>query len=240
MRDLVWTVWDVGRGLVMAVVPLVLGAVLVSVAPSTPSPSWRRPLAPERDRARAPVDRPAEAGRRAASRRDPAALPFDLVFPLPTPTKVRDTFGDARPGGRRHEGTDLLAPKHTPVLAVADGRVSWVHDRVGPRCCAVEIAHAGGWTSRYIHLDNDTPGTDDGQAVGVAPGIVPGRTVRAGELVGWVGDSGNAENVSPHLHFELRHPQLGAVDAQRVLVEARARAAGAAGATREADVADRR
>jgi peptidoglycan hydrolase-like protein with peptidoglycan-binding domain len=109
-------------------------------------------------------------------------------------------FGACRDGcSRLHEGVDVLAPKMTEVYAVADATVSWI----GSRCCSVFLQHDDGWQSWYIHLNNDTPGTDDGLGWGIADGIVPGARVAAGQLIGWVGDSGNAEDTAPHLHFEL-------------------------------------
>jgi peptidoglycan hydrolase-like protein with peptidoglycan-binding domain len=116
-------------------------------------------------------------------------------------------FGACRAGCTRlHEGVDVMAPKMTEVYAVAEGFVSWV----GSRCCSVFIQHDDGWMSWYIHLNNDTPGTDDGLGWGIAEGIVPGARVSAGQLIGWVGDSGNAEDTDPHLHFEL-HDAYGVI-----------------------------
>jgi murein DD-endopeptidase MepM/ murein hydrolase activator NlpD len=63
-----------------------------------------------------------------------------------------------------------------------------------------------GYTYNYIHLNNDTPGTDDGQggsANAYAPGIRQGVRVERGQHIAWVGDSGNAESVGAHLHFEI-------------------------------------
>lgn len=109
-------------------------------------------------------------------------------------------FGACRDGcTRSHEGVDIMAPKMTEVYAVADATVSWI----GSQCCSVFLLHDDGWRSWYIHLNNDTPGTDDGLGWGIAEGILVGTRVTAGQLIGWVGDSGNAEDTDPHLHFEL-------------------------------------
>jgi len=148
-----------------------------------------------------------------------------FVFPADGPSTLTDSFGDPRPGGRSHEGVDILADKLEPVVAVADGTVRWVIDQRGGRCCSLEIEHADGWRSRYIHLNNDSPGTDDGRGVGVAPGLLPGTVVYAGEIVGWVGDSGNAEHTVPHLHFELIAPGGAPVDPYPLLELLQTRAA---------------
>lgn len=132
--------------------------------------------------------------------------PFELRFPQePEETHFIDSWRHARSGGRRHQGTDLMAPKMTPVYAIADGVVSVVtSSRLAGRYIGIE--HAEGWASYYMHLNNDWPGTNNGRApwsMTVAPGIEAGSVVKAGELIGWTGDSGNAEGASPHTHFEL-------------------------------------
>ena len=132
---------------------------------------------------------------------------YEMLFPVDDPHSYSDTWGACRDGcSRAHEGTDIFGAKMTPVFAVAGGTVGWMNAQQGGNCCAMALEHDDGWTTYYIHLNNDTPGTDDGQGYGFAPGIATGVHVEAGELLGWVGDSGNAESTSPHVHFELHRP----------------------------------
>lgn len=138
---------------------------------------------------------------------------YDMVFPIATEARVISDFGDDRDGGaRRHKGTDLVADRMAPVVAVADGIVSSVHNIPAEDCCYVTIRHDDGWSSLYVHLNNDTYPGDDGLGIGVAPGLEVGARVIAGQVIGWVGDSGNAEGSIPHLHFELRNPAGYSVD----------------------------
>jgi len=131
-----------------------------------------------------------------------AAEVYPIVFPVVGPHHFTDTYDSPRAGGRLHEATDIMAAKMTTVVAVADGTVGWVSST----CCGLQLIHDDGYQSWYIHLNNDTPGTDDGNAWGIAPGIERGVHVTAGQLIGWVGDSGNAEHTAPHLHFQLHYP----------------------------------
>lgn len=134
--------------------------------------------------------------------------PDQLRFPQETDeTDFTSTFGQHRSGGRRHKGNDLMAPKMTEVYAVAAGVVTVVGTAgLGGRYLGID--HGDGWESFYMHLNNDTPGTDNGRAewsYTVAPGIEVGTWVEAGQLIAWVGDSGNAEWTGSHTHFELHH-----------------------------------
>jgi hypothetical protein len=138
---------------------------------------------------------------------------YPMIFPVVGENHFTDTFNAPR-SGHLHEATDIMAAKMTPVVAAADGVVNWVSNSTYTDCNGVTtrsfslgIRHDDGYTTRYIHLNNDTPGTDDGQGNGYADGIVEGARVAAGQPIGWVGDSGNAECVGPHLHFELFDPQ---------------------------------
>jgi peptidoglycan hydrolase-like protein with peptidoglycan-binding domain len=137
---------------------------------------------------------------------------YPLVFPVQGDNWYQDWFWAYRTSGLHH-AQDIMAAKMVPVVAAATGTVTYVNWSTNPenlnphRCCNLVIRHDDGWQSWYIHLNNDTPGTDDGQAWGIAPGILPGTRVNAGDVIGWVGDSGNAENTAPHLHFELYDPE---------------------------------
>jgi len=139
---------------------------------------------------------------------------YPLTFPVAGKVSYSDSFYAYRVisnYNNYHHAQDLMADKMTPVVAAGSGTVYYVNGTSNPswdggRCCTLRIRHDDGWTSVYIHLNNDTPGTDDGQGWGIAPGIEIGSRVEAGQLIGWVGDSGNAENTAPHLHFELHDP----------------------------------
>ena len=159
----------------------------------------------------------------AAEEEVPVETPvYDIVFPVAGAHTYTDTWGDARSGGRTHEGTDIMAEKMVPVVAAADGAVVEVRgfDETGAVIPGSGgqwlIVDHGGWQTWYLHLNNDTAGTDDGLGVGIAPEIVAAHAeaaaagtdlafpVEAGSLIGWVGDSGNAEESGSHLHFEIR------------------------------------
>ena len=93
-----------------------------------------------------------------------ARPPFKVSFPQETQvTQFSNDWGARRSGGRRHGGNDLMAPKMAQVYAFADGVVETVAtSRRGGRYIVIE--HGDGWSSTYIHLNNDNPGTDDGDA----------------------------------------------------------------------------
>ncbi len=224
---------------------------------------------------------------------DPADYtpPFSLSHPVDGRPGFGDTFGAIREGGiRLHLGSDISAPHMTPVLAAADGVISRIH--VGEKAgLLVEVTHAGGWTTRYLHLDSlafttetiiqepaeaavpeepapveegqaaeapaetdtealdetesaepaveepvtDGTESDSGEAedpvvdeaapepteelepasepestepveIIIETDIAVGDTVAAGDVVGFVGWTGNASPSAPHLHFELRMP----------------------------------
>jgi murein DD-endopeptidase MepM/ murein hydrolase activator NlpD len=103
-----------------------------------------------------------------------------------------DTWGAARSGGRRHQGTDIFAPHGSPVYAVVSGRVRTDYNRLG----GVVLYLNGDDGHEYYYAHNSANVAGSGQRVAV------------GELIARVGQTGNARGTSPHVHFEL-HPGGG-------------------------------
>ena len=132
-----------------------------------------------------------------------------IVFPVQGGADYRDDFGDPRVGGRTHEGNDLLAEKMRPLLAATDGIISFLTVDEPTWGWSLTIVDEDGYEYNYLHLNNDTPGTDDGNGGynnAFAINIQRGSKVIKGQTVGFLGDSGNAETTTPHLHFEIRAP----------------------------------
>jgi hypothetical protein len=128
-----------------------------------------------------------------------------FVFPVTGRVFWLDTWLAPRGGGsRQHIGQDLMAPKMRPIVAPFDG---WAFSG--------NVEDPMGWTLTSIHINNDTPGTDDGRGgnfYAIAAGTERNAWVKAGEIIAWVGDSGNAEGTAPHLHMEIRTPEGGVVN----------------------------
>ena len=150
-----------------------------------------------------------------------AAVPR-LAFPVVGNVSYINDFGAPRPGGS-HEGNDIMARWRAPAIAAERGRVD-LHTGSSIGTCMLYLHGASGHTYVYIHLNNDlTARSEDSggctRGVAYAPGLRDGDFVRKGELVGYVGDSGDAENGNDHLHFEIR--RSGPLNPYRHLNEAR-------------------
>ena len=118
------------------------------------------------------------------------ALPTENSLPSPLPNQhLVDTWGGARSQGRKHEGIDIFAPRGTPIQATTQGIVSKVgEDALGGR--VVMIVGPGGAAHYYAHLE------------GYAD-IAPNDWVNSGDIIGYVGDSGNAKGTPTHVHYGI-------------------------------------
>lgn len=118
-------------------------------------------------------------------------------FPVPGVVSYADNFGHQWGPGRTHQGIDIFAPEGTPVLAVADGIVRNKEGPIGGKMVTLELPDKTWFL--YSHLATFGPKPS-------------GSHVKAGDLVGHVGDTGNALRKGAHVHFEA-HPKGGpAVD----------------------------
>ena len=117
-------------------------------------------------------------------------LPTESSLPSPLPDRhLTDTWGGARSEGRSHEGIDIFAPRGTPIEATTQGIISKVgDDRLGGR--VVVVVGPGGAGHYYAHLEDYAD-------------ISPNDWVNAGDIIGYVGDSGNAKGTPPHVHYGI-------------------------------------
>jgi murein DD-endopeptidase MepM/ murein hydrolase activator NlpD len=124
------------------------------------------------------------------------------ILPVPvdgiTPVRLVNTWGAARDGGRRHQGIDILAPRGTPIRSTTEGVIENKGMR-GLGGLVVTIIGPGGYRHYYAHLEDV-----GAQAVG--------EWVHAGEIIGYVGNSGNAAVSTPHLHYGIYTPAGKAVN----------------------------
>lgn len=125
------------------------------------------------------------------------APPVISVFPVLGPCYFTDTWQAPRSGGRRHEGVDIIAKTGTPIYAVTDGTITrQFFDQPGSLGGnALRLTAPNGTYFHYAHLSS------------FAENINVGSVVRAGDVIGYVGNTGNSS--TPHLHFEY-HPGGGA------------------------------
>lgn len=117
--------------------------------------------------------------------------PVSLPVPVQgvTPARLADTWGAARAGGRRHEGIDIFAARGTPVLSTTQGVVMQVGtNNLGGQ--VVWVFGPGRQRHYYAHLD-------------AYADIQRGQWVAVGEVLGYVGNTGNAQGTPPHLHYGI-------------------------------------
>jgi hypothetical protein len=138
----------------------------------------------------------------------PAPRARTIVFPVVGPSRFTDDYGDPR-GNGRHEGNDVMAPKKALAVAAEAGKVKfWTTS--GRAGCMLYLYGKSGTAYLYVHLNNDLTTKNDNRGrcvagVAYARGLRSGDVVAAGQPVGYVGDSGDADGIATHLHFEM-HP----------------------------------
>lgn len=162
-------------GRVEVPLPIEDGAVV-----ATPSPGQAPPALPPPRVLATGVGPPTPAG-------------SSLLIPVQgvSAAQLQDTFTDSRSEGRSHDAIDIMAASGTPVLAVADGHVEKLFDSKQGGLTLYQFNPEGSHAYYYAHLQ------------GYAPGIVEKKMLKRGELVGYVGYTGNANPAAPHLHFAV-------------------------------------
>lgn len=186
----------VGQGLSMVTLLALLTGCGGGITPLAPS------IAPTPEARRTPSAAATLAGRPAiAGALSPGVTEADLdalwarqlMVPVEgaEPSSLRNDYDARRSGGRTHRAIDVMSPKGTPVLAADDGRIG----RVGTTPVGGNIVYATDPDERFVyyyaHLDRH------------ARGLQPGQRVQKGDVIGYVGTTGNAPANVPHLHFQV-------------------------------------
>jgi murein DD-endopeptidase MepM/ murein hydrolase activator NlpD len=157
---------------------------------------------PAHDTIDAPVERPGERGEAPPVGTTGAAanatavdalrrLALDVPVQGVTRSELRDTFSEARGSSRAHEAMDIMAPRRTPVTAAQDGTVAKLFTSQAGGLTIYQFDPSGNFCYYYAHLD------------GYAEGLREGKTVQRGDVIGYVGSTGNASADAPHLHFAI-------------------------------------
>lgn len=195
---------------VVLLLGLLLGAlayrqISVSRTPETgPAPPTRS--VPERTPARTAAAEPVRTPVAAATPVTPTEAPdtapgfasptlgaSGLLIPVHGKTRADlvDTFTDARSQGRLHDAIDIMAPAGTPVLAVSDGQVEKLFTSERGGLTLYQFEPSGQYAYYYAHLER------------YAPGLAEKQSIKRGQVIGYVGSTGNASPSAPHLHFAI-------------------------------------
>ncbi len=146
----------------------------------------------------------AGSNRSSGSSGSPVAATKGFVFPVDGPHSYINDWGFSRSGGRSHQGTDVMAARGTPVVAVVSGRIRRTGYGSGLGGTIIWLDGNNGVSYYYAHLD------------GISGGVSAGTSVVAGQSIGSVGNSGNARGGACHVHFEV-HGGGGATNPYYVL-----------------------
>jgi peptidoglycan LD-endopeptidase LytH len=188
---------------------ITVGALVLALS----SPAAAKPApAAKKSAAKAPAKAAAKPAAKAAVKTPTAAellaaasaktpLPDDgsdgLIIPVEgiTAEGLVDTFTASRSGGRSHNAIDILAERNTPVLAAGAGKIIKLHLSVRGGISLYQLSADGKYIYYYAHLDH------------YADGIEEGKEIARGEVIAYVGDTGNAQPGNYHLHFGVYRTQ---------------------------------
>lgn len=178
--------------------PVIMPAQKSAPAPSVTPPAQARPAAVTP--ASSPVPAPSIPSAAPVPTAPTAVAPPSANTPtqsllLPVqgiqPSELVDTFNQTRGGTRIHEALDIMAPRGREVVAVADGKVVKLFTSKQGGLTVYQFDPSERFSYYYAHLDR------------YAPGLVEGKLLKRGELVGYVGSTGNSSPDAPHLHFAI-------------------------------------
>ena len=179
------------RRLAFILVILMIAAVILFFAAMI----WLAPAPQAVQDGPAPTPAEVQAALHPAPPQPVVIAPSGLAIPVTgvRPEQLTDTYTQARAGGARvHDAIDIMAPRGTPVIAAAEGRVEKLFFSNGGGGITVYVRSPDRvWSYYYAHLDR------------YAPGLAEGQLVRRGDPIGFVGSTGNANPAGPHLHFAI-------------------------------------
>ena len=172
--------------------PAAQSEVQPPVSSAAPAPTPPSPVAPT---AEASHEAPAPAPPPAPASATPSAPGSEGALLLPVQglsrADLHDTFTDARSEGRVHDAIDIMAATGTPVLAVADGTVEKLFDSKRGGLTIYQFEPSGRYAYYYAHLQR------------YADGLAEKQAIKRGQVIGYVGSTGNANPAAPHLHFAI-------------------------------------
>ena len=169
--------------------------IVVAAASRTRGPVVTTPASkPAEHVATGEVARIAPSGTATVTSSDLALLEHEIAMPLRgiNPDSLRSSFNAPRAGGlRRHEALDIMAPRFTPIFSAAKGRVLKLFTSVAGGLMIYAADSSERFILMYAHLDH------------YAAGVHDGMPLERGQLIGYVGSTGNASATAPHLHFAI-------------------------------------
>jgi peptidoglycan LD-endopeptidase LytH len=181
--------WSTGR---LAITPAQAARVEPVLSATLAPPDADSTPAPPVPGTTYPADTPPAVTRPDAPAPSLTSSPSKLAMPIAgiDPGTLRSNFSEAR-GGHAHEALDIMTPRGTPVLAVAEGNVVKLFTSKQGGLTVYQFDNTRTWCYYYAHLDR------------YAEGLKEGMLLRKGEVLGYAGSTGDASPNAPHLHFAV-------------------------------------